>query len=128
MSTYQDVVDSFESTFQDKYVLPEGLVKQWFIDSVGEFSLDIEPLLYDEATNSFNEQLPQWQIITIALMMKSKYCTREVSRVNKLSNIIGKDISLNNTDSTKKRAQEELLITLDKIQDLLFKQKPTAYI
>ena len=106
----------------------KGLVKQWFIDSVGEFSLDIEPLLYDEATNSFNEQLPQWQIITIALMMKSKYCTREVSRVNKLSNIIGKDISLNNTDSTKKRAQEELLITLDKIQDLLFKQKPTAYI
>lgn len=127
-TTYEDVVYSFNSTFADKHILPDGLVKQWFLDSVGEFSLDVKKLLFDVESDKFSTQLEQWEIRSLGLMMKIKYCTREVSRINKINNIIGKDISLNNTDSAKKQAESDMLNEMNKLSILLSKQKPTAYV
>src|SRR5690606_13380223 len=127
-TTYEQVLRSFESTFQNKYVLPEELVYQWFIDSLGEFSLEVEVLNFDETQREFDRDLDQWIIRSLALMMKIKYCTREVSRINKLNNIIGKDVSFNATGDTKKYTRAELLNEINTLQDLLQKQKPTAYI
>ena len=127
-TTYQEVVDSFESTFQNKYVLAEGLVKQWFLDSVAEFSLELENLNFDTTTNTFDRVLPRWIIVSLGLMMKVKYCIREISRVNKLNNIIGKDISFNGNGDTKKYTKEELDSELTRLNKLLDNQKPTAYV
>jgi len=127
-TTYQEVIDSFESTFQNKYVLAEGLVKQWFLDSVAEFSLELENLNFDTTTNTFDRVLPRWIIVSLGLMMKVKYCIREISRVNKLNNIIGKDISFNGNGDTKKYTKEELDSELTRLNKLLDNQKPTAYV
>lgn len=127
-TTYQEVVDSFESTFQNKYVLAEGLVKQWFLDSVAEFSLELENLNFDTTTNTFDVILPRWIVVSLGLMMKVKYCIREISRVNKLNNIIGKDISLNGNGDTKKYTKDELDSELARLNKLLDNQKPTAYV
>lgn len=127
-TTYQEVIDSFESTFQNKYVLAEGLVKQWFLDSVAEFSLEIENLNFDTVTNTFDVILPRWIVVSLGLMMKVKYCIREISRVNKLNNIIGKDISFNGNGDTKKYTKEELDSELARLNKLLDNQKPTAYV
>lgn len=127
-TTYQEVIDSFESTFQNKYVLAEGLVKQWFLDSVAEFSLELENLNFDTVTNTFDVILPRWIVVSLGLMMKVKYCIREISRVNKLNNIIGKDISFNGNGDTKKYTKEELDSELARLNKLLDNQKPTAYV
>lgn len=127
-TTYQEVIDSFESTFQNKYVLADGLIKQWFLDSVAEFSLELETLNYDTNTSAFDRVLPRWIIISLGLMMKVKYCIREISRVNKLNNIIGKDISFNGNGDTKKYTKEELDSELTRLNKLLDNQKPTAYV
>ena len=127
-TTYSEVVESFESTFQDKRALAEGLVKQWLLDSIGEFCLEIDTITYDKTLNEFTSELPQWQITSIALMMKIKYCTREVSRVNKLNNITGKDISFNATGDTKKYTKDELDSEILRLTKMLDNQKPTAYV
>lgn len=127
-TTYQEVIDSFESTFQNKYVLAEGLLKQWFLDSVAEFSLELENLNFDTVTNTFDVILPRWIVVSLGLMMKVKYCIREISRVNKLNNIIGKDISFNGNGDTKKYTKEELDSELARLNKLLDNQKPTAYV
>jgi hypothetical protein len=127
-TTYQKILDSFESTFQNKYILPDSLVRQWFLDAVGEFTLEIDELKFDETLNEFDTKLNQWIISSLGLMMKIKYCTREISRVNKLNNIIGKDISLNSTGDTKKYTKEELDSEISKLTKLLDNQKPTAYV
>ena len=61
-------------------------------------------------------------------MMKIKYCTRELSRVNKLNNIIGKDLSLNSTGDSKKYTMSELINEIENLKELLNKQKTTAYL
>ena len=53
ITTYKDVVDVFETTFQEKYQLNDELVLQWFKMAIEEFSKEIEPLLFDDSTKSF---------------------------------------------------------------------------
>lgn len=127
-TTYAEVIESFESTFQSKYILPDGLIKQWFLDSVGEFSLEVEVLNFDTILEEFDTRLPRWIITSLGLMIKIKYCIREISRINKLSNIIGKDISFNGNGDTKKYTKEELDSEISRLTKLLNNQKPTAYV
>lgn len=127
-TTYEQVLESFESTFQHKTQLPSELIEQWFKDSVSEYELEIEELDYNWSGSEFNKELKQYEIRSIALMMKIKYCTRELSRVNKLNNIIGKDLSLNSTGDSKKYTMSELINEIENLKELLGKQKTTAYL
>ena len=52
-TTYQDVVNVFEATFQEKYQLDSSLVLQWFNMAIEEFSREIEPLVFDTTIDSF---------------------------------------------------------------------------
>ena len=52
-TTYIDVVNVFEATFQEKSQLNSDLVFQWFSMAVEEFSREIEPLVFDKDTDSF---------------------------------------------------------------------------
>jgi hypothetical protein len=127
-TTSQDVLNSFESTFQDKHILPTDLVEQWLLDCIGEYCLQNEILNYDKTTKEFDRELHQWQITTLGIMIKIKYCIREVSRINKLNNIIGKDISYNATGDSKKYSKAELDSEITRLTQLLEYQKPTAYV
>ena len=126
-TTSQDIIDSFDSTFQDKYVLSDGLIMQWLIDAIGEFELEIGDLNYDIEMDEFPVKLKQYQIKTLALLMKVSYLTRELSRINKISNIIGKDISLNGTGDTKRFSKAELESELTRVKDMLNKQKQHCF-
>ena len=107
MTTYEDVVNAFESIIKSKYVLADGLVEQWFKNAVGEYELNIGKLGYDADEMGFllsdgestffdsKGNLSNHVILNLAELMKSYYMQQERRRVNQLNNIIGKDISLN---------------------------------
>lgn len=140
MTTYGDVVNAFESIIKSKYVLADGLIKQWFINAVGEYELNIANLGYSENEIGFlstdgdkslfdkNGNLKSFVVLNLAELMKSYYMQQERRRVNQLNNIIGKDISLNGTGDTKKYTAEEADMVESKVADFFTKQKTPAYV
>ncbi len=140
MTSYTDVVSAFESIIKCKYVLADGLVRQWFLNALGEYELNIESLGFDKenyvftspspSSNAFDKtgDLKNYVVLSLAEIMKSYYMQQEVRRVNQLNNIIGKDISLNGTGDTKKYTKAESDTIDSKIADLYTKQKSPAYV
>lgn len=140
MTGYTDVVDAFESIIKSKYVIADGLVRQWFKNAVAEYELNIGALGFDSDFDEFdsangssdcfdnNGDLKGYVVLNLAEIMKSYYMQQEVRRVNQLNNIIGKDISLNGTGDTKKYTKAESDLTDFKVSDLYHKQKPPAYV
>ena len=140
MTTYEDVVNAFESIIKSKYVLADGLVEQWFKNAIGEYELNIGKLGYDademgfllsDGENTFFDSkgnLSNHVILNLAELMKSYYMQQERRRVNQLNNIIGKDISLNGTGDTKKYTAAEADGVDSKVADFFQKQKPPAYV
>lgn len=127
VSTYEDVIKSFYSTFQDKTVIPESLAMEWFLKAVGKFSYEIDPLNFNKETLTFNEELDRYVIDTLGSMMKKFYQQRELSKVNKRISIIGKDLSINSGMSSSKFSENELKQVENEVNEMLFKQIPTAY-
>lgn len=44
----KDVIDSFESSFADKQVLPESLEIMWLKKAVGRYSVELDKLNFDD--------------------------------------------------------------------------------
>ena len=126
-TTYNDVLSSFQSLPQSKYILADGLVKQWFLDALGEYELEIDSLNYDDVLETFDSNIKQYKIKTIALIMYTYYLTRELSRAEKLSGISGKDISITGGDESKRTIYNDLKFELERVNDLLNKQKQHCY-
>ena len=53
-TSFVDVFDSFESSFRDKEVIPDGLELVWLKKAIARYSTELEPLEFDEETLSFN--------------------------------------------------------------------------
>lgn len=121
-TTYKDILSSFQSLPQSKYLLLDGLIKQWFIDALGEYELEIDELAYDDELEIFDTKLARYQIKTIALIMYTYYLTRELSRAEKLSGINGKDISITGGDESKRITKADLELQMAKAKDMLDKQ------
>lgn len=121
-TTYNAVLSSFQSLPQSKYLLPDGLIKQWFFDALGEYELEIKELNFDERMDEFDCKLTRYQIKTIALIMYTYYLTRELSRAEKLSGISGKDISITGGDESKRMTKADLELQMAKAKDMLDKQ------
>ena len=126
-STYADVLKSFESMPMSKYILDADLIKQWFEDALGIYELEIESLDFDDVTETFPIALPSYVKKTIALIMYTSYLTRELSRVEKLNGIIGKDISMTGMDATKRVTLSDLQLEMTKAEDMLNKQKQHCF-
>lgn len=127
-STYEDVIKSFHSTFQDKVTIPELLEREWFLKAVGKYSYEIDSLNYDEEIHSFDKRLDRYVIDTLGAMMKKFYQQRELSKVNKRISIVAKDISLDGSNGTKTATKAELEMVSKEVDEMLFKQTPTAYV
>ena len=69
-TTYEDVLNSFHSTFQDKVELPELLEKEWFKKAVGKFSFEIDSINYDENLEEFDTKLNRYVVDTLGLSRK----------------------------------------------------------
>jgi len=122
-TVYQDVVDVFHSYVMSKYEFPDLLEKQFFINSLAEYELEIATLGFNFETNEFPIALPSYTVMTLGLIMYINSLTRELSRVMKLNSITGKDVSLTGMDATKRVTKSELDSELSRANILLNKQK-----
>jgi hypothetical protein len=120
------VFDVFYSEIRQKYELPQELLYMWFVMAIGDYELDVAPVGYDEETEMF-EGASGALFNTLGLMMARFYLKREQSRINKMNNIIGRDLSLNATGDAKKAVQAEYENLLAEIEEKLHKQKVHAY-
>ena len=127
VSTYEDVIKSFHSSFQDKVIIPESLEREWFLKAVGKYSYEIDPLNFDEELLEFDSTLDRYVIDTLGSIMKKYYQQRELSKVNKRISIVGKDISIDGSNGSKTAAKSELEMVSQEVDEMLFKQTPTAY-
>jgi hypothetical protein len=126
-TTAQEVFDSFESSFQDKVVIPEALELIWLKKAIGRYSVELDPLTFDSESGEFDGEIGQYVIDTLAAFMKQYYQEREVSRINKQVSISSKDVSINGGQGAKAAAKSELDYCENQSIQMLANQKPTAY-
>lgn len=127
-TTAQEVYDSFEASFQDKSIIPETLEFEWLKKAIARFSIELDPLSFDEEQLVFDTKLNRYTIDTLAAFMKQNYQEREVSKVNKRVSIVGKDISINGGGHDKTAARNEMDYDVQKSNEMIDNQKPTAYV
>lgn len=123
-----EVFDSFDSSFRDKEVIPDGLKKVWLKKAIARYSIELSHIEFDEETMSFAEQIDRIIVDTLAAYMKQYYQEREVSKVNKRVSIVGKDLSIDGGGHSKTAARNELEYDASKSDYMAFIQKSTAYI
>lgn len=123
----KDVINSFESSFADKQVLPESLEIMWLKRAVGRYSVELDKLNFDDELLQFDSKLDQYVIDTLAQFMLQMYQERQVSLVNKRVSIVGKDLSIDGSNGTKTAEKAHLEYISWNSSDMVEKQKPTAY-
>lgn len=124
----QEIIDSFESSFADKQVLPESLEMVWLKKAIGRYSVELDPLNFDEELLEFDVKLDRYVIDTLAQFMYQLYQERQVSLVNKRVSIVGKDLSIDGSNGTKTAEKAHLEYVESKALDMVENQKPTAYV
>jgi len=127
MTHYERVINAFHSEMRERHELSPSLERTWFRTAVANYSLDISPLLFDEDTDNFIDGISESAITTLALMISLSYVKREISRVSKLNNIIGRDIQLNATGEAKRAVREEYNAILAEIERKIHKQKRHSF-
>lgn len=123
----REVINSFESSFMDKQVLPESLEIVWLKKAIGRYSVELDKLNFDDELWEFDCKLDQYVIDTLASFMKQYYMERQYSLVNKRISIVGKDISIDGNGNQKTHTKNELDYTTIQSIDMVENQKPTAY-
>lgn len=123
-----DVIDSFESSFQDKVEIPTELEMVWLRKAIGRYSERIGELNYDSLVMEFDSRLKQSTIDLLGAYMKLFYQEREVSKVNKRASIVTKDLSWDGTNGTKTAEKSHLEYVLAEILHLENDLKDTAYV
>lgn len=126
-TTAQEVFDSFESSFQDKLVIPEALELLWLKKAVGRYTVELDPIVFEEEIMEFDSKLDQYAIDTLAMFMLQMYDEREWSKVNKQISIVGKDISIDGAGHTKTAARAKAEYSNSESSKMVANQKPTAY-
>ena len=127
-TTAQEVIDSFESSFADRQVLPESLEMVWLKKAIGRYSVELDPLNFDEELWEFDTKLDRYVIDTLAEFMKQLYMERQYSLVNKRVAITGKDLTLDGGSMQKVHTKNELDYTKSESIKMVENQKPTAYV
>lgn len=122
------VIDSFESSFRDKAVIPEALELLWLRKAVSRYSVEIDPLEYDDESHEFADDLDGYTIDVLAALMKQFYQEREVSKVNKRVSIVTKEISVDGNGNGKAAAKNELDYVASQSELLMNNLRPTAYV
>lgn len=124
----KDVFDSFESSFQDKTIVPESLELLWLKKAVARYTVELDPITFNEETNEFDDRLDQYVVDTLAMFMLQMYDEREWSRANKQVSIVGKDVSIDGAGHTKTAAKAKAEYSNAESEKMIANQKPTAYL
>ena len=124
----KEVFESFEASFQDKSIIPIELELEWLKKAVARYSVELDPIDFDEILMAFESKLDRYTIDTLAAFMKQSYQEREVSKVNKRVSIVSRDISIDGNNGSKTAAREELAYDDYKSSKMVSNQMPTAYV
>lgn len=127
-TTAKEVIDAFESSFQDKHIIPEELEQIWLKKAIGRYSIEIDSLTFDEEVQCFDRILDMYTIDILGQFMKKFYQERELSKINKRISIIGKDLSIDGAGHTKTAVKNELDYISNELSNMLDNQKPSAYV
>ncbi len=126
-TTENDVIQSFHSHPMAKKELPEGLEHQFFLNALAMYELEITELGYDEDNRVFLGKISSGAILTLGMLMYVEFLTRELSRIEKLNGFHGKDIQMTGSDGSKRVTLADLELEINRVQELLHKQKNHAY-
>lgn len=126
-TTFADVIESFESSFMGKKQIPESLEKMWLIKAIGNYGVEISPLIFNSTLEEFDSELDRYVIDILATTIKVYYLEREYSRVNKIASIVGNDLSVNAGMSLSKYTEDELKKTKQDLLEMFDNLKPSAY-
>ena len=126
-TTYDEVVQMFHSMLMATRELSDKLEMQYFLSALGEYELTVGELGYDRDFRTFKNEQPYHVIYTLALMMYTRYLTQELSRTLKLNGISGKDIQLTGAAASKQYTYAELQAELNRVQELLYKQRQHCF-
>lgn len=122
------IIDSFESSFVDKHVIPRELELVWLEKAIGRYSVELEPLNYDSILEEFDEKLDRYVIDTLAQFMQQYYQERQVSLANKRVSIVTKGLSVDGSNGAK-TAEKAHLEYIERIaSDMVENQKETAFV
>ena len=126
-TTADEIIQSFESSFADRQVLPLSLELEWLRKAIGRFSVELDQLEFDEDFLEFDTKLDRYTIDTLATFMKQYYQERQVSLVNKRISIVGKDLSIDGSGNTKTSERVHLQYVESQAIEMIENLKPTAY-
>ena len=126
-TTANEVFQYFETYMRDKEVIPESLELYWLKRAIARYTLELEPLEFNEELMEFDCELSGTVIDTLAAMMEQMYQHRQVSKVNKRASIVTKDISLDTVSNTKTAEKNLLDYDTDVCNYMIHHQKTTAY-
>ena len=126
-TTANEVFQYFETYMRDKEVIPESLELYWLKRAIARYTLELEPLEFNEELVEFDCELSGTVIDTLAAMMEQMYQHRQVSKVNKRASIVTKDISLDTVSNTKTAEKNLLDYDTDVCDYMIHHQKTTAY-
>lgn len=127
VTTEIDVIQSFHSHPMAKKELPFGLEHQFFLNALALYELEIGELGYDENEEAFTSKINRGAILTLGMLMYVDFLTRELSRIEKLNGFHGKDIQMTGSDGSKRVTLADLELEINRVQELLHKQKNHAY-
>lgn len=122
-----DVIESFESSFADKQIIPDQLELVWLEKAVGRYSVELDPLNYDSDLMEFDSKLNRYTIDTLAQFMTQYYQERQVSLANKRVSIVSKDLSIDGSNGAKTAEKSHLDYLKYNSDKMINNQKPTAY-
>ncbi|AMR10801.1 hypothetical protein AB684_11620 [Bacillus licheniformis] len=127
MTPYDEIIDVFHSMFQSTEELPESLERQFLLNAISEYELELTPLNFDKITLDFKSPLTYPQIQILGMLMYKNYLGRYLDRVLKLNNVIGRDIQLTGLANTKAQVNrayeglcEEIGIKMSKMKEIKF--------
>lgn len=124
---YKKIQFVFHSSFQSKIEIIPELEKQFFINALGDFSLDLYELNYNSETDEIKEDLNQAEINLLGKLMYKYYLQRERDRIMKLNNIVGRDIRLTGMSDTKQAINKMYNGLLNEIDTMIHKLKDNTY-
>lgn len=126
-TTEIDVINSFHSHPMSKNPLPTGLEHQFFLNALAQYELEISELGFDETIGEFTTKIDRGAILTLGMLMYVEFLTRELSRIEKLNGFHGKDIQMTGSDGSKRVTLSDLELEINRVNELLHKQKTHAF-
>ncbi|OMD67466.1 hypothetical protein [Paenibacillus odorifer] len=128
MSTpYIKVQKSFYAKPQNRILFPIELEREFFNVALSEFELELYELDWNEDLEQFDKELTGAEINLLGRLMYIAYLERENDRIIKLTNIIGKDISLNGMGDSKRFTLQTISAQQSKASDLVHMLKTNSF-